>query len=171
MKIGKLNKNEEGVSPVIGVILMVAITVILAAVIAAFVFGMGGSLKEAPPSASLNARSNSATPGEDVVIEHTGGETLKGSDWKVSVVEEGHNPHYVLSTSVDDFVVGTQLVINDYETAHYTGNAPGFAGGSWIFTNTNTSHRVLLVSSTKYDVKVVHMPSNSMVLDTVVEVR
>ena len=33
-------KNEEAVSPVIGVILMVAITVILAAVIAAFVFGL-----------------------------------------------------------------------------------------------------------------------------------
>lgn len=33
-------KNEEAVSPVIGVILMVAITVILAAVVAAFVFGM-----------------------------------------------------------------------------------------------------------------------------------
>lgn len=36
-------KNEEAVSPVIGVILMVAITVILAAVIAAFVFGLVGS--------------------------------------------------------------------------------------------------------------------------------
>jgi flagellin-like protein len=38
-------KNEEAVSPVIGVILMVAITVILAAVIAAFVFGMAGNIK------------------------------------------------------------------------------------------------------------------------------
>jgi len=36
----KFRENEEAVSPVIGVILMVAITVILAAVIAAFVFGM-----------------------------------------------------------------------------------------------------------------------------------
>jgi flagellin-like protein len=36
-------KNEEAVSPVIGVILMVAITVILAAVIAAFVFGLAGT--------------------------------------------------------------------------------------------------------------------------------
>jgi flagellin-like protein len=35
--------DEEAVSPVIGVILMVAIVVILAAVIAAFVFGMAGS--------------------------------------------------------------------------------------------------------------------------------
>ena len=42
----KFSKDEEAVSPVIGVILMVAITVILAAVIAAFVFGMGGSLKK-----------------------------------------------------------------------------------------------------------------------------
>jgi len=38
-------KNEEAVSPVIGVILMVAITVILAAVIAAFVFGMTGNVQ------------------------------------------------------------------------------------------------------------------------------
>ena len=39
-------KNENAVSPVIGVILMVAITVILAAVIAAFVFGMAGSISK-----------------------------------------------------------------------------------------------------------------------------
>ena len=40
----KINRSdEEAVSPVIGVILMVAIVVILAAVIAAFVFGMVGS--------------------------------------------------------------------------------------------------------------------------------
>ena len=37
-------KREEAVSPVIGVILMVAITVILAAVIAAFVFGMASGV-------------------------------------------------------------------------------------------------------------------------------
>jgi flagellin-like protein len=40
----KYTKNEDAVSPVIGVILMVAITVILAAVIAAFVFGMAGNV-------------------------------------------------------------------------------------------------------------------------------
>ena len=40
-----LRKDEKGVSPVIGVILMVAITVILAAVIASFVFGLAGTMK------------------------------------------------------------------------------------------------------------------------------
>ena len=40
------NEEERAVSPVIGVILMVAITVIFAAVIAAFVLDLGGSISE-----------------------------------------------------------------------------------------------------------------------------
>ncbi len=47
-KVKEIARDEEAVSPVIGVILMVAITVILAAVIAAFVFGMG------PPEQKYN---------------------------------------------------------------------------------------------------------------------
>jgi len=39
--------DDRGVSPVIGVILMVAITVILAAVIGTFVLGLGDSLEQA----------------------------------------------------------------------------------------------------------------------------
>jgi archaeal type IV pilus assembly protein PilA len=39
------NDDDDAVSPVIGVILMVAITVILAAVIAAFVFNMTGDVQ------------------------------------------------------------------------------------------------------------------------------
>ena len=46
----KLRGNEEAVSPVIGVILMVAITVILAAVIAGFVLTMPGEM----PSTTKN---------------------------------------------------------------------------------------------------------------------
>ena len=41
-----IKKNDEAVSPVIGVILMVAITVILAAVIASFVFGLTGNMSK-----------------------------------------------------------------------------------------------------------------------------
>ena len=52
-------KNEEAVSPVIGVILMVAITVILAAVIAAFVFGMAGNIQSSKVVAFTLSRPNS----------------------------------------------------------------------------------------------------------------
>ncbi|MCG7854185.1 MAG: type IV pilin N-terminal domain-containing protein, partial [Methanosarcinaceae archaeon] len=57
-KANQFIKDEDAVSPVIGVILMVAITVILAAVIAAFVFGMGPP--EQAPQASI--RGSADTP-------------------------------------------------------------------------------------------------------------
>ena len=47
------NEEERAVSPVIGVILMVAITVILAAVIAAFVMDMGSN-QSSPAQAGLD---------------------------------------------------------------------------------------------------------------------
>ena len=74
MKANKnMKQNDEAVSPVIGVILMVAITVILAAVIGAFVFGMGPP--EAAPQASLRL-TNVATGGDAFTIEHQGGDTV-----------------------------------------------------------------------------------------------
>lgn len=48
MQIKNLLTDDDAVSPVIGVILMVAITVILAAVIAAFVLGLGDTSNPAP---------------------------------------------------------------------------------------------------------------------------
>lgn len=47
-------KHDDALSPVIGVILMVAITVILAAVIAAFVFGVSGNIKRVGDHTTLN---------------------------------------------------------------------------------------------------------------------
>jgi flagellin-like protein len=63
-------KNEEAVSPVIGVILMVAITVILAAVIAAFVFGMAGNIQKTKVVATTIARPNSS----GVIVTYQGGQ-------------------------------------------------------------------------------------------------
>ncbi|MEF8885577.1 MAG: type IV pilin N-terminal domain-containing protein, partial [Haloarculaceae archaeon] len=53
MKISELFTDDDAVSPVIGVILMVAITVILAAVIATFVLGLGDQVSNTAPQASF----------------------------------------------------------------------------------------------------------------------
>ena len=159
----KFSKDEEAVSPVIGVILMVAITVILAAVIAAFVFSMGGNLSSAPPTVSITASSNSATSDVDIIIEHTGGDALKGSEWKLSVVGAGDEPAYAFSVAANDFTVGNQLIIYTGETTADT--TSGFNNGT--FSGAGDT----FVLGDKYDVKMVHLPSNSMVLDTVVEIR
>ena len=74
MKLNNLFTDEDAVSPVIGVILMVAITVILAAVIGAFVLGIGGSQEQAP-QASVTFDYDSS--GDLQAIEHGGGDTLQ----------------------------------------------------------------------------------------------
>ena len=70
MKMAFTRKNEDAVSPVIGVILMVAITVILAAVIAAFVFGMAGNIQKSKVVAATASRISSTA----VVITYNGGQ-------------------------------------------------------------------------------------------------
>ncbi len=67
-------KNDEAVSPVIGVILMVAITVILAAVIAAFVFGMAGNISKIKVVAATAQRVDSGT----IRIIYQGGQDSAG---------------------------------------------------------------------------------------------
>ena len=60
--------SEDAVSPVIGVILMVAITVILAAVIAAFVFGMAGNV-----SKTRNIAATATKQGGNITVTNNGG--------------------------------------------------------------------------------------------------
>ena len=69
----RFRKNEEAVSPVIGVILMVAITVILAAVIAAFVFGMAPPAKAPSVQLRMTAINDGAGNGA-LKITHNGGD-------------------------------------------------------------------------------------------------
>jgi len=54
MRLKELFTDDSAVSPVIGVILMVAITVILAAVIGAFVLNLGQGVQQTAPQASFN---------------------------------------------------------------------------------------------------------------------
>ncbi|MEM2120859.1 MAG: type IV pilin N-terminal domain-containing protein, partial [Archaeoglobaceae archaeon] len=64
-----MRMDEKGVSPVIGVILMVAITVILAAVIASFVFGMSGTVKRTYQLAFVTTSITS----NEIVLTYQGG--------------------------------------------------------------------------------------------------
>lgn len=154
------SRNEEAVSPVIGVILMVAITVILAAVIAAFVFGLGGS-QSAAPTASIVAANDPDNPGANMKIQHKGGDLLKGGEWKLSVVTVGSAPAFNTSVDGSDLTVGAQVTVNTTTTALS------------IITNQTVvdAAGTPMESGTKYDVKLVHIPSNAMLLDQIVEVR
>jgi|AntDeeMinimDraft_4_1070355.scaffolds.fasta_scaffold01356_8 flagellin-like protein len=81
MQIKNLMQDDDAVSPVIGVILMVAITVILAAVIASFVLGLGDQAANTTPQASFSfdyeqSSSPTGSEGTDFEGDLGGGNTL-----------------------------------------------------------------------------------------------
>jgi len=86
MQLRTLFDDDSAVSPVIGVILMVAITVILAAVIATFVLGLGDQVSDTAPQASFDFDYTSGGSGSDfggsgsdgnVTVTHTGGASIQ----------------------------------------------------------------------------------------------
>ncbi|ELZ18074.1 flagellin domain-containing protein [Haloterrigena salina JCM 13891] len=80
------SEEERAVSPVIGVILMVAITVILAAVIAAFVLDMGDSMGDGGVNAAATSDVNESNSSATISVTDMGnadGITLVNSDGEV----------------------------------------------------------------------------------------
>ena len=80
MKLKNLFNDDDAVSPVIGVILMVAITVILAAVIGSFVLGLGNSFRQTVPNANFQFEYENATTEYNVTATHQGGDTIPDAD-------------------------------------------------------------------------------------------
>jgi flagellin-like protein len=94
--------NEgRAVSPVIGVILMVAITVILAAVIGTFVLGLGDRVSQASPNANFGfSYGTDAGNADSVEITHDGGDGVEYEQVKVTV---GGQDAWEAGTAQNDF--------------------------------------------------------------------
>ena len=96
MKLRKLFAGDDAVSPVIGVILMVAITVILAAVIGTFVLSLGSDLQNNAPNAQFTF---SEENNGDLKMTHDGGQNVDVG--KLGVVTDSTNNDFA-STSVSN---------------------------------------------------------------------
>lgn len=99
--------DDRGVSPVIGVILMVAITVILAAVIASFVLGLGQGNDPAP---TPTIESNFAS--EELAFDVTGGDDF---DADVATVQYSVTINDTTTNSNDE-ITGEEAITNTGET-------------------------------------------------------
>ena len=109
--------DDRGVSPVIGVILMVAITVILAAVIATFVMNMGPN-EETAPTAQWSVEQQS----DRVVLTHDGGGAAVAGKLTLNVESGGNdggsvglagNPSSVDTSNTDYYDSDTELSASD----------------------------------------------------------
>ena len=139
---------------------MVAITVILASVVAVFGFGFTGFASKGP-TAGIVVSNIRDTGIYDIQILHKGGDNLKANEWRISIVKVGDPPVYVIGGT--DFRPGDAII-----TTNLT--------NSGTVTVTNSSITVVpsapgFVLETKYDIKIIMYPYKTLVTDTIILVR
>lgn len=86
--IRRLLTEEDAVTPVIGIILVVAITVILAALVGTYALGLGSDVQNAPPNVDFDfdyADTNATAGVNQVTIEHNGGQPIERDNIEVVV--------------------------------------------------------------------------------------
>ena len=145
----KYIKNDEAVSPVLGVILMVAITVIVATIIAVFMFGVGEP--DEAPQAKLKFVANATT----LTITHGGGDPLVLKDNLITIIN-----------AVDDSTVqgANGVPLSDLTTPDTL-----VPGGKIQCTNGTTPFA--LAANGIYRVQIMHDPSGQFIANTEVVVR
>jgi len=158
-KANQFLEEEGAVSAVSGVILMVAITVILAAVIAAFVFGMGPP--EQAPQASIRGSADTindaAGDGYNVLkLEHQGGEAITLTDSKTKVTVAGYAVDLPLVASDSQFDAGEALYLYNDSDAYYLSQKSLVSGNL-------TGH--IVTTGTTSNVKIVDVGSQQMIAD------
>jgi len=133
MDFKQLFGDDRAVSPVIGVILMVAITVILAAVIGTFVLGLGDQLQATTPQASFGFDTSESQ--KKITITHQSGDTIEGTALSVKASTSFNatgsgTGSFTVSTSAtwaemgeDTVNAGTSVTIGEED-----GSATDFAG-------------------------------------------
>ena len=132
------SKTERAVSPVIGVILMVAITVILAAVIGVFVLGLADDLGESPTQATLDFDVNDDNV---LIISHQGGDSLDFENGDYSLVVDG-------STEIEDLgdadgVDGDSLSSGERMEITHEGHGQGENSGVEVSIRDNNANSIV----------------------------
>ncbi|WP_298670130.1 type IV pilin N-terminal domain-containing protein [uncultured Methanofollis sp.] len=75
-------ERDDAVSPVVGVMLMLVVTIIIAAIVSSFAGGLG-STSENAPVATLAIKMFAGPNEKNVTIEHLGGDPLATKDLKI----------------------------------------------------------------------------------------
>jgi hypothetical protein len=120
------------------------------------------SVSTKSPTASIVASNSPDSPGIDMKIMHKGGDLLKGGEWKLSIVPVGEPPMFVNSATGSDFGVGAMIT-----THNWTSSADVIVTNSAVTSSAPDTW----IYGSKLDIKLVHIPSNAILLDAVIEVR
>lgn len=112
--------DENAVSPVIGVVLMVAVTVILSAAVGAFVLDIGNAVTEAQPQTAIDFQYDpvSGSPDDTLTVTHGGGDRLDPAQITITIggTEAWHdgsaqNGYLEVSSDWDDDATSGESVV------------------------------------------------------------
>jgi len=143
MDIKRLFKNDDAVSPVIGVILMVAITVILAAVIASFVLGLGDQ-QETAPNVSFDFEYDESA--SELTVTKSGGDAVDGANIYIrgsNIASAWVSSTYDSTNSIDDYTTGSSADL-EYTGGYSSGGELG-AGQGLLLKNLGPAYEITLV--------------------------
>jgi len=168
---------------------MVAITVILAAVIGTFVLGLGDSLEQAPQS-QLNTEDASDTspvaPGDAgggdtygiLSINHGGGDAIGDGEYRIRVRPPSGSWHVVhnSSTAQGSFTISDDGT-SDTATVSIGADPNEFSVGQSVevefnaYTDADDTDSDKIAFTGDWDVQIIHVPSDSILLDETVNVE
>ncbi|WP_336326709.1 type IV pilin N-terminal domain-containing protein [Halovenus sp. HT40] len=143
--------DDSAVSPVIGVILMVAITVILAAVIASFVLGLGDQGEPAPsPTMETSVDAN------EVSLDVTGGDDFDASVATIDYTLNGTTYSADLDGgSASEITAGDTITMNTAGTGNEIQLNGNGLGGDALPDNSDPS-----ASGATWEVQIIWNPSD-----------
>jgi flagellin-like protein len=163
----KFTNADEAVSPVIGVILMVAITVVLAAVVFVLVNNLTGDTA-ASPIAVIGATGDSEN--DIITLKHDQGDTLLDGDMEISVVFVGSPPSYIDCSPA--FEAGDRIIIHTLtSSAATTCPVNGDLKSTTVTLNWDGAGYVGASGDQDVQIIVRHTSSGSVLFDRVVELN
>jgi len=122
-------ENDRGVSPVVGVMLMLSVTVIIAAIVSAAAGGLSGTEKKSP-SAILEVRfydnrsygdTNNPFYVHAMTIEHISGVPLQTKDLSISTYFRNQSGNLIKGSLLGEKSVTGNSAWNDFDAGTYSG--------------------------------------------------
>lgn len=159
---GEYRMKNDAVSPVVGIMLLLSITIVAAGVLAAFAGGIG-SVSEPTPSVDLSVSSYGLGDNLRLLFEHKSGNGLTPSDIKVSFLvknpdKNDYGGSFMLTELTDDtaWSAGEILTTKNITTT------------SEIFGISADELKAAANVSTPVEIKIYHLPSSTIIYQSTI---
>ena len=154
------SNHDRAVSPVIGAVLMVAITVVMAAAVGTLVLDLGGTSADPAPRATLAVTADPTT--NHLNVSHRGGDGIDAARSRLLVTDESTGDRLTFPPTTDSSVFGVGGVVAiDVSDGNVTST-------TWGAMSASESSGFDVTPGTQYTLQLVDARSQRIVFETTV---